>query len=71
MPKKSVAKALDEMPEAFVSDTTITRACRYGSRRAGYAISLPGVTPHNLTAPPEAVVKRNLWHIAAAYFPAH
>ena len=69
MPKKSVAKALDEMPEAFVSDATITRAVSHRVKAGKLRKLASRLYTRNLTDPPEAVVKRNLWHIVAAYFP--
>ena len=69
MPKKSVAKALDEMPEAFVSDATITRAVSHRVKAGKLRKLASRLYTRNLTDPPEVVVKRNLWHIVAAYFP--
>ena len=69
MPKKSVAKALDEMPEAFVSDATITRAVSHRVKAGKLRKLASRLYTRNLTDPPEAIVKRNLWQIVAAYFP--
>ena len=69
MPGNSIAKALDGMPEAFVSNTAISR---YVSRavKAGRLRRLASrLYTRNLTDRPEAVVGRNLWHIVAGYFP--
>lgn len=65
----SVAKSLERMPEAFVSDSSITGAvsravtagklCKLGSR----------LYSRNMADPPEAIVTRNLWSIVAGYFP--
>ena len=69
MPKKSVANVLDEMPEAFVSDATITRAVSHRVKVGKLRKLASRLYTRNLTDPPEVVVKRNLWHIVAAYFP--
>ena len=65
----SVAKSLDRMPEAFVSDSSITgavsRAVTAGKvRKLGSRLY-----SRNMVDPPEAIVARNLWSIVAGYFP--
>ena len=58
------------MPEAFVSDATITRAVSHRVKAGKLRKLASRLYTRNLTDPPEeAVVKRNLWHIVAAYFP--
>ena len=64
-----ISKNLDGMPEAFVSDTAISREVSR-SVKAGKLRKLASrLYTRNLTDPPEAVVRRNLWHIVAGYFP--
>lgn len=65
----SVAKSLDRMSEAFVSDSSITgavsRAVTAGKlRKLGSRLY-----SRNMADPPEAIVARNLWSIVAGYFP--
>ncbi len=69
MPRNSPARLVDSMPEAFVSNTAISREV---SRRldSGQLRKLASrLYTRNLTDAPEAVVRRNLWHIVAGYFP--
>ena len=69
MPRNSPARLVDAMPEAFVSNTAISREV---SRRleSGKLRKLASrLYTTNLTDAAEAVVRRNLWHIVAGYFP--
>ncbi len=69
MPGLSAAKTLDEMPEAFVSDTSITRVVSRAVKAGKLRKLASRLYTRNLTDPPEAVVGRNLWNIVAGYFP--
>ena len=69
MPGNSIAKALDGMPEAFVSDTAISRHVSRAVKAGKLRRLASRLYTRNLTDRPEAVVGRNLWHIAAGYFP--
>jgi len=69
MPEISVAKAIDEMPEAFVSDTTISREVSRAVKAGRLRKLASRLYTRNLTDPSEAVVGRNLWTIVAGYFP--
>jgi hypothetical protein len=69
MPELSAAKTLDEMPEAFVSDTSITREVSRAVKAGKLRKLASRLYTRNLTDPPEAVVGRNLWNIVAGYFP--
>ena len=69
MPRNSPARLVDAMPEAFVSNTAISREVsrRLESGRLRKLASRLYTT--NFTDAAEAVVRRNLWHIVAGYFP--
>ena len=69
MPENSIAKALDGMPEAFVSDTAISRHVSRAVKAGRLRRLASRLYTRNLTDRPEAVVGRNLWHIVAGYFP--
>ena len=69
MPGNSIAKALDGMPEAFVSDTAISRHVSRAVKAGRLRRLASRLYTRNLTDRPEAVVGRNLWHIVAGYFP--
>ena len=61
----SVAKSLDRMPEAFVSDKSVTHAV-WRAVKAGKLRKLASrLYPRNMTDPPEAIIARNLWSIVA------
>lgn len=67
--ESSPARAVDAMPEAFVSTQAISAEV---SRRvkAGRLRKLASrLYTSDLRSPPEAVVRRNLWDIVAGYFP--
>ena len=69
MPEMSIAKSLDQMPEAFVSDKRITREVSRAVKAGKLRKLASRLYTHNMADPPEAVVARNLWHIVAGYFP--
>ena len=69
MPGNSIAKALDGMPEAFVSNTAISRHVSRAVKAGRLRRLASRLYTRNLTDRPEAVVGRNLWHIVAGYFP--
>lgn len=60
---------LDEMPEAFVSDTAISRGVSRAVKAGKLRKLASRLYTRNLTDQPEAVVGRNLWNIVGGYFP--
>ena len=69
MPEMSVAKSLDRMSEAFVSDKSITRAVSRAVKAGKLRKLASRLYTSNMADPPEAIVARNLWNIVAGYFP--
>ena len=69
MPRISVAKSLDRMPEAFVSDKHIARAVSRAVKAGKLRKLASRLYTSNKTDPPEAIVARNLWNVVAGYFP--
>ena len=69
MPRMSVARSLERMPEAFVSDKHISRAVSRAVKAGKLRKLASRLYTRNMTDPPEAVVMRNLWSIVAGYFP--
>ena len=69
MARFSAAQALEEMPEAFVSDTAISREVSRATKAGRLRKLASRLYTRNLADKPEAVVKRNLWTIVAGYFP--
>jgi len=69
MPEISVVKRIDEMPEAFVSDTSISREVSRAVKAGRLRKLASRLYTRNLTDPPEAIVGRNLWSIVGGYFP--
>ena len=65
----SAAQTLNEMPEAFVSDTSISREVSRAAKAGKLRKLASRLYTRNMTDPPEAVIKRNLWNIVAGYFP--
>jgi hypothetical protein len=65
----SVAKSLDRMPEAFVSDSSITHAVSRAVTAGKLRKLGSRLYSRNMADPPEAIVARNLWSIVAGYFP--
>lgn len=57
------------MPEAFVSDTAISREVSRAFKAGRLRKLASRLYTRNLTDPPAAVVRRNLWTIVAGYFP--
>ena len=69
MPQISIAKSLDRMPEAFVSDTSITRQVSRAVGAGRLRKLASRLYTRNMADPPEEIVARNLWDIVAGYFP--
>lgn len=69
MPEFSAANNLEKMPEAFVSDTAISREVSRAVKAGQLRKLASRLYTSNLSDPPEAVVMRNLWMIVAGYFP--
>ena len=62
-------RMLSELPEAFVSNTTISGAVSRAVRAGELRRLASRLYTKNLEDPPEEVVRRNLWGIVAGYFP--
>ncbi len=69
MPGLSAGTTLEDMPEAFVSDTSITREVSRAVKAGRLRKLASRLYTRNLTDTPEAVVRRNVWNIVAGYFP--
>ncbi len=69
MPKFSTAKSLDEMPEAFVSDTAVSREVSRAAKAGRLRKLASRLYTRNLSDQPEMVIRRNLWNIVGGYFP--
>ena len=69
MPRMSVAKSLDRMPEAFVSDKHIARAVSREVKAGKLRKLASRLYTRNMVDLPEAIVARNLWSIVVGYFP--
>ena len=69
MPEFSAAKSLDEMPEAFVSDTAISREVSRAAKAGRLRKLASRLYTRNLSDQPETVIRRNLWNIVGGYFP--
>ncbi len=65
MPEKS----LDRLPEVFVSDAAITRAVSEAVGRGDLRKLGSRLYTRNLDENPEALVKRNWYHLITAYYP--
>ena len=65
----SAAQTLDQMPEAFVSGTAISREVSRAVKAGKLRKLASRLYTRNLTDQPEAVIRRNLWNIVAGYFP--
>lgn len=61
--------ALDALPEAFVSNTDVSRAVSRAVRAGKLRKIGSRLYTKNLADAPEAVVRRNLWSVVAGYFP--
>ena len=69
MPRMSIARSLERMPEAFVSDRHIARTVSREVKAGRLRKLASRLYTRNMADPPEAVVERNLWNIVAGYFP--
>ena len=69
MPEISAERRLERMPEAFVSDKSITREVSRAVKAGKLRKLASRLYTRNMVDPPEAVVARNLWNIVAGYFP--
>jgi len=69
MAEFSTAQTLDQMPEAFVSGTAISREVSRAMRAGKLRKLASRLYTRNLTDKPETVIRRNLWNIVAGYFP--
>ena len=69
MPRMSIARSLDRMPEAFVSDKQVTRAVSRAVKAGKLRKLASRLYTRNLVDPPKTIVERNLWDIVVAYFP--
>ncbi|MEI8360121.1 MAG: Fic family protein, partial [Deltaproteobacteria bacterium] len=65
----SAAQTLDQMPEAFVSGTAISREVSRAVKAGKLRKIASRLYTRNLTDKPEAIIRRNLWNIVAGYFP--
>ena len=65
----SAARTLDQMPEAFVSGTEISREVSRAVQAGKLRKIASRLYTRNLTDKPETVIRRNLWNIVAGYFP--
>ena len=62
-------RILNELPEAFVSHTAISRTVSRAVKAGTLRKLASRLYTRNLDDPPEDVVRRNLWGIVAGYFP--
>ncbi len=62
-------RVLNELPEAFVSHTAISRDVSRAVKAGRLRKLASRLYTGNLDDPPEDIVKRNLWGIVAGYFP--
>ncbi len=69
MPEISAERWLDRMPEAFVSDKSITREVSRAVKAGKLRKLASRLYTRNLVDQPAAVVGRNLWNIVGGYFP--
>ena len=69
MPRSSAAGVFARMPEAFVSGTAISREVSRALKAGRLRKLASRLYTRNLTDPPAAVVRRNLWTLVAGYFP--
>jgi len=65
----SVAKSLDQMPEVFVSNRSVTRAVSRAVKAGKLRKLASRLYSRNMVDPPEEIVARNLWSVVAGYFP--
>lgn len=70
MPKNSLAKKpLEGLPEAFVSNAAIKSAVSRALAQGRIRQIATKLYTFNLVDPPEAIVRRSLWELVAAYVP--
>lgn len=69
MPGFSAARDIGQTPEAFVSDTSVSREVSRAVKAGRLRKLASRLYTRNLSDAPEAVVRRNLWNIVAGYFP--
>ena len=69
MQRISVAKPLDRMPEAFVSDKHVARSVSRAVKAGKLRKLASRLYTRNMADPPETIVARNLWNIVVGYFP--
>ncbi|WP_419948898.1 Fic family protein [Candidatus Palauibacter sp.] len=62
-------RVLDELPEAFVSHTEISREVSRAVKAGRLRKLASRLYTKNLADSPEEIVRRNLWTIVAGYFP--
>ena len=63
------ASSSSDWPEAFVSDTSISRAVNRATTRGQLRRLASRLYTRNLSDAPEAIIRRNLWQIVGGYFP--
>ncbi|MXX56448.1 MAG: cell filamentation protein Fic [Gemmatimonadetes bacterium] len=64
-----MSRVLNELPEAFVSHTGISRAVSRAVKAGKLRKLASRLYTRNLEDAPETIVRRNLWGIVAGYFP--
>jgi fido (protein-threonine AMPylation protein) len=69
MAKLSITQTLEQMPEAFVSGTAISRVISRAAKAGKLRKLASRLYTRNLTDEPESIIRRNLWGIVAGYFP--
>ncbi|MDH3664497.1 MAG: Fic family protein [Alphaproteobacteria bacterium] len=69
MSEFSAARTLEELPEAFVSNTAISREVSRAVKSGRLRKLASRLYTRNLADEPEAIVRRNLWNVVAGYFP--
>ncbi len=69
MPDFSAAPALEDLPEVFVSDTSISREVSRAAKAGKLRKLASRLYTRNLTDVPATIVRRHLWNIASGYFP--
>ncbi len=62
-------RLLDAVPEAFVSDTSVSRSVSRAVKMGRLRKLASRLYTRNLTGSPTVIVRRNLWNIAGGYFP--
>ena len=62
-------KSIDDLPETFVSTAEITKLTSKAVQTGKIRKLASRLYTKDLTSAPEVIVRRNLWHIVAGYFP--